>query len=140
MRGIEISGIEVFHDESSGAERGKNTIFKMKIDGMNVVHLGDLGHALSEGDVKDIGSVDVLFVPVGGYFTIDAAAAEAITKTLNPKVVVPMHYKTEKCGFPIASVDEYTKNKAVKKTDGEFEVTKENLPGTMTTYVLTPIK
>lgn len=139
-KGMAIIGTDVFHDESGGKERGKNTIFKMVIDGMNVVHLGDLGHPLSDREVKEIGAVDVLFIPVGGYFTIDSLTAEITATKLNPKVVVPMHYKTEKCGFPIAAVDDYTKNKDVKKIDGEFEIGKENLPDTVTTYVLTPTK
>jgi len=140
IRGIEIIGTDVFHDESGGTERGKNTIFKMKVDGMNIVHLGDLGHPLSDQDAKEIGGVDVLFVPVGGYFTIDAKIAESTVNKLNPKVVVPMHFKTDKCGFPIAPVDDYITNKDIKKCDGEFEITKEQLPSKMTTYVLTPTK
>lgn len=139
-KGIAIIGTDVFHDESGGTERGKNTIFKMVIDGMNVVHLGDLGHPLSDREVKEIGAVDVLFIPVGGYFTIDSLTAEIMTTKLNPKVVVPMHYKTEKCGFPIAAVDDFTKNKDVKRIDGEFDITKENLPKTIKTYVLKPVK
>jgi L-ascorbate metabolism protein UlaG (beta-lactamase superfamily) len=139
-KGIKITGTDVFHDESGGKERGKNTVFKMMIDGMSVVHLGDLGHPLSDHQVQEIGKVDVLLIPVGGYFTIDAVTADNITKQLDPKIVIPMHYKTEKCGFPIAAVDEYTKNKTTKKIEGEFAITKENLPKTMTTYVLIPTK
>jgi len=140
IKDIEIIGTDVFHDESGGTERGKNTIYKMKIDGMNVVHLGDLGHPLSEEDVKGIGTVDVLFVPVGGYFTIDSATADSLVTKLNPRIAVPMHFKTDKCDFPIAPVDDYTRNKDVKKCDGEFEIRKEKLPETMMTYVLTPTK
>ena len=140
IKGIEISGTNVFHDESGGTERGKNTIFKLKIDGMNIVHLGDLGHPLSDQEVEKIGGVDILFVPIGGYFTIDSTIAESTTKKLNPKVVVPMHFKTDKCGFPIAPIDDYIRNKDVKKFDGEFEINKEQLPDKTTTYVLTPTK
>lgn len=140
VKGIEVMGTEVFHDESGGAERGKNIVFKMLIDGMHVVHMGDLGHTLSDREINAIGPVDVLFIPVGGYFTIDATAAEAITKKLNPKIVVPMHYKTEKCSFPIAAVKEYTRNKNVVEIDGEFEIIKDNLPEEMTTYVVKPTK
>jgi len=140
IKGIEISGTNVFHDESGGTERGKNTIFKLKIDGMNIVHLGDLGHPLSDQEVEKIGGVDILFVPIGGYFTIDSTIAESTTKKLNPKVVVPMHFKTDKCGFPIAPIDDYIRDKDVKKFDGEFEINKEQLPDKTTTYVLTPTK
>lgn len=140
VKDIEITGTDVFHDESGGTERGNNTIYQMKIDGMNVVHLGDIGHPLSDEDIKNLGAVDVLFVPVGGYFTIDSAIADSMVNKINPKIAVPMHFKTDKCGFPIAPVDDYTRNKAVKKFDGEFEISKEQLPDKMTTYVLTPTK
>ena len=138
LKGIVIEGTDVFHDTSGGKERGANTVFKMTIDGIKVVHLGDLGHPLSDQEVMDIGAVDLLLVPVGGYFTIDAAAADTIIEKLKPRIVVPMHFKTEKCGFPIAAVHEFTKNKQVKEFDNEFEMSKENLPETTTTYVLTP--
>ncbi len=140
VKDMVITGTEVFHDEQNGAERGKNTIFKMIIDGMSLVHLGDLGHILSDTEVQEIGEVDVLFVPVGGHFTIDASTAQKVTERLGPKVVIPMHYKTEKCGFPIAAVDEYTKGKNVKEISGEFEITQDTLPQTMTTYLLAPVK
>jgi L-ascorbate metabolism protein UlaG (beta-lactamase superfamily) len=140
LKGIEISGFEVFHDECGGAERGQNTVFKMSIDGVSVVHLGDIGHQLSDEEIQLIGKVDILFIPVGGYFTIDATTAESIAAKLMPRIIVPMHFKTEGCGFPIAPVDDYIKNKEVKKCDGEFEISKENLPDKMMTYVLNPTK
>jgi L-ascorbate metabolism protein UlaG (beta-lactamase superfamily) len=139
-KGVEITGIESFHDESGGSERGKNTIYKLQIDGMNIVHLGDLGHPLSDEDVRKIGAVDILFVPIGGYFTIDAKTAESVVDKLNPKVVIPMHFKTNKCGFPIASADAYTRNKHVKEIEGEFHITKDQLPDNTTTYLLTATK
>ena len=140
LKGISINGFEVFHDESGGTERGQNTIFKMKIDGMSIVHLGDLGHPLADEDVQRIGDVDILFIPVGGYFTIDAATAEIVVSKLAPRIVVPMHFKTEGCSFPIAAVDEYIANREAKEFDGEFEISKETLPDEMMIYVLTPTK
>jgi L-ascorbate metabolism protein UlaG (beta-lactamase superfamily) len=137
---VTIQGYDVFHDESGGKERGKNTIFQMAVDGINIVHLGDLGHPLSDKEIEQIGTVDILFVPVGGYFTIDAELAEKTVDRLQPKIVVPMHFKTGKCGFPIAAVEEYTKNKEVRKLDGEFEITRETLPERTTTFVLMPTK
>jgi len=140
IRGITINGTEVFHDTSSGKERGKNTIFSILVDSVHVVHLGDLGHKLSYSDTAKIGKVDVLFIPVGGYFTIDAATAWDVVKMLKPKVVIPMHYKTAKCGFPIAPVDDFIKGKEVKKIDGELEITSSTLPESTTVYVLKPTK
>lgn len=140
IKDVTITGIDVYHDESQGKERGKNTIFNMSIDEMNIVHLGDIGHALSTADVQKIGNVDVLLVPVGGYFTVDAKLADDIIKTLKPKVIIPMHFKTSKCGFPIAPVDDFTRNKAYKKVDGEIAIEKGGLPPNPTIYVLTPTK
>ncbi len=140
VKGIEINGVDVFHDESGGKERGTNTVFNMKIDGMNVVHLGDLGHPLSETDAQDIGPVDILFIPVGGYYTIDAQVADEVINMLNPKVVIPMHFKTDKCNFPIAPVDDFIKDKEITKSDSEVEINKESLPAKTTFYLLMPSK
>ncbi len=140
VRDIAITGIDFYHDESGGKERGKNTVFNMLIDDINVAHLGDLGHKITSVDAQKIGKVDVLLVPVGGYFTIDAKTADDIIKTLKPKIAIPMHFKTDKCGFPIAPVEEFIKNKQAKKVDGEVEIKKENLPQATTIYVLNPTK
>jgi L-ascorbate metabolism protein UlaG (beta-lactamase superfamily) len=140
IKEIKISGVDVFHDTSEGKERGSNIIFNMLIDNMNVVHLGDLGHNLSSGEVDKIGNVDVLLIPVGGYFTIDAKVAENTINSLNPKVVIPMHFKTDKCGFPIAPVEDFIKGKEVTKVDGEVEIKKDTLPKSTTIFVLTPTK
>ncbi|MEO0095331.1 MAG: MBL fold metallo-hydrolase [candidate division WOR-3 bacterium] len=140
VKGINISGYEVYHDKSSGKERGRDVIFNIEVDGINVVHLGDLGHTLTKSDAEKIGRVDVLLIPVGGYFTIDSNEAESIVDLLNPKVVIPMHFKTSKCDFPIAPVEDFTKNKEIKKVDGEIEIKKSQLPEKTTIYVLTPTK
>lgn len=139
-KGITITGVDVYHDKNSGKERGTNTIYNMLIDEMYVIHLGDLGHTLSKSNADKIGNVDVLLIPVGGYFTIDAKDAENIINTLKPKVVIPMHFKTDKCGFPIAPVEDFIKNKEIKKVDGEIEIKKETLPVKTTIYVLAPTK
>ena len=140
IKGVSINGTEVFHDTSRGQERGRNMIYSLSMDGMKIVHLGDLGHSLSADEVKAMGTVDVLLVPVGGYFTIDGRVAENIVRMLKPKIVVPMHYKTDKCGFPIAAVEGFTKGKDVIKMDGEVEITKDKLPAVTAIYLLTPTK
>ena len=140
IKDIKISGVNVYHDTSKGKERGTNIIFNMIIDRMNIVHLGDLGHDLSPEEIKGIGNVDVLFIPVGGYFTIDAKVAESVINALKPKIVIPMHFKTDKCGFPIAPIGDFVQGKEVEKIDRELEVTKEGLPEKTTVYVLSPTK
>jgi L-ascorbate metabolism protein UlaG (beta-lactamase superfamily) len=83
------------------------------VDGINVCHSGDLGHTLSEEQVKAIGKVDLLMIPVGGFFTVDAKTATRVVEQIKPKVVIPMHYKTEKTPeFPISGVDEFIKGKS----------------------------
>jgi len=107
VKGIQITGVSTYHDENKGSKRGKNIVFKMDIDGVRVCHCGDLGHVLTEEQVKEIGDVDVLLVPVGGTFTVDAAGAMQVVKQLKPAVTIPMHYKTEDLSFNIDGVDKF---------------------------------
>jgi len=92
---VYITGVQTFHDDKEGKERGSNTVYSIDIEGINIVHLGDLGHQLDEKAIAKLGVVDVLIVPVGGHFTIDSFEASKIISTLEPKVVIPMHYKTD---------------------------------------------
>jgi L-ascorbate metabolism protein UlaG (beta-lactamase superfamily) len=140
-KGIQFKGVATAHDQSSGKERGANTIFCFALDGINVCHLGDLGHDLSDQTVAAIGDVDVLLIPVGGNFTIDAALANRVCQKLAPKVVIPMHFKNARCpGFPVAGVDDFTRGRPQAKTiDGsEVELKKEQLPTATETIVLNP--
>lgn len=106
--GIVIKGVATYHDPEQGKKRGKNTVFVIKMDGLNICHLGDLGHLLTSKQVSDIGQVDVLFVPVGGFFTIDTKQAYEVVQQLRPALVLPMHYKLDKrVTLPIAPVDEF---------------------------------
>lgn len=109
--GVMIEGLPTYHDDKSGADRGRNTVFSFSLNGVHFVHLGDLGHVLSNDDVERLGDVDVLFVPVGGHFTIDAKAAVEVIKQLQPRVVIPMHYKIEglSANLPIAGVNDFLK-------------------------------
>lgn len=98
-KGMGITGVATFHDKAGGTKRGKNIIFSFNIDGINVCHCGDLGHVLTGEQVREIGKVDVLLVPVGGRFTINAADAVEVMKQLRPAVTVPMHYRTKALGL-----------------------------------------
>jgi L-ascorbate metabolism protein UlaG (beta-lactamase superfamily) len=113
---IQFKGIASHHDESKGKERGANTIFCFTVDGIRLCHLGDLGHELSREEIAQIGNADVLFIPIGGFFTIDARVATKVADGLKPKVIIPMHYKTPQCDFPITGVEDFlTGKKNVKK-------------------------
>jgi L-ascorbate metabolism protein UlaG (beta-lactamase superfamily) len=128
--GVKIQAIPCFHDPSKGKERGKNLIFVIEADGLKVVHVGDLGHVLDPGTLQKIGPVDLLFLPVGGFYTIDAKEATEVMHAIKPRLTIPMHYRTEKCGFPITTVDDFTTGKKGVKVlnASELEITKETLP------------
>jgi L-ascorbate metabolism protein UlaG (beta-lactamase superfamily) len=104
---IDIKGIPSYHDNVEGAKRGENIIYVFKMDDYRICHLGDLGHILSIHDADAIGEVDILFVPVGGNFTIDGKEAAAVCKLLNPHIVIPMHFKTSALTFPIEGVENF---------------------------------
>lgn len=130
VAGVKVTAIPCFHDPSQGKDRGKNLIFVIEADGLSVAHVGDLGHALSLDILQKLGSVDVLLLPVGGFYTIDAKGATEVMNAVKPRITIPMHYKTEKCAFPIAGVDEFTKGKKGVRvaSTSELDVSKENLP------------
>lgn len=137
VKGVKIKAIPSFHDDKRGKERGRNLIFIIEAEGVRLAHMGDLGHTLDEDLVGKIGKVDILLIPTGGLYTIDAKAAEKVVDALNPLVIIPMHHKTEKCGFPIAPVEEFLKGKDYEKVDSsEMEFTKEGLGGKRRVVVL----
>jgi len=140
VKGLEFKGIGAYHDGKKGTERGQNTIFCFTVDGARVCHLGDLGHIPSDPEVKQVGTVDVLFLPVGGVYTIDASQATQTAQKLNPRIIIPMHYKTPHCGFPLAPVEDFTAGKTgVKVVKGsEVEIRKEKIPPSPEIVVLQP--
>jgi len=140
IKGIKFRGINTYHDANQGKDRGDNVILCFNVDGVNVCHLGDLGHPLSDQQIADVGSVDVLLVPVGGFFTIDAEVATRVCNKIKPRVIIPMHVKNERCEFPIASVDDFLKGKEnVKKLDSsEVEFKAGELPDVTGIVVLKP--
>lgn len=130
VKGIEFKGIASYHDAAKGSQRGNNIIFCFTVDSINVCHLGDLGHLLNDKQITDIGVVDILLIPVGGYFTIDAKQATTISQSLKARIIIPMHYRTAKCALPISEVDEFLKGKGnVRKLNSsEIEYEKGKLP------------
>ncbi len=137
-KGISMKGISTYHDPSQGSERGANTSFTLKIDNLQLCHLGDLGHLLSDKELAEIGPVDILLIPVGGFFTIDPKEATRVAEQIKPKILIPMHFKTAKCGFPIAPVEDFLKGKTNTKRSKASEATfdKATLPQQMEIVVL----
>jgi L-ascorbate metabolism protein UlaG (beta-lactamase superfamily) len=139
-KGIRFRGVAVHHDASQGEERGPNTAFCFSIDDIRLCHLGDLGHELSSEEVGEIGPVDVLFIPVGGFYTIDAAVASRVCDQLNPTIIIPMHFKTSQCAYPIAPVDDFlTGKKNVRRIEGsEVDLERAKLPSQTEVVLLQP--
>lgn len=95
VKGVKVRGFQTFHDDKGGSERGKNTVYLFEAEGLSVCHLGDLGHLLDEKIVEEFEDLDLLFVPVGGVYTIGPSEASKIVSKLEPKVIVPMHYRVD---------------------------------------------
>ena len=141
VKGIKITEVPAYHDAAGGAQRGKNSIFCFALDGLRVCHLGDLGHPLDDAARAAIGGVDILMVPVGGNYTIDAARATEVYTRLNARIVIPMHFKNDRCpGFPVSGVDEFIKGKTnVTRLDvSEAEFKAGVLPESAQVIVLEP--
>ncbi|RLF32786.1 MAG: Zn-dependent hydrolase [Thermoplasmata archaeon] len=130
IQGIEIQGIPSYHDEEKGAKRGKNIIFKFTMDGIRFCHLGDLGHELDEETIQKIGEIDILFIPIGGTFTIDSNQAWNVINMVKPKIIIPMHYKIGGLSLPITGIDDFLKQSKYKviPVGNEIEIEKEDLP------------
>lgn len=95
LESVRIFGFQSFHDDTKGADRGENIIFRLETENLAIVHLGDLGHPLDDKLIDAIGDVDILIVPVGGTFTIDSTQAVQVVKKLDPSIVIPMHYRVD---------------------------------------------
>lgn len=91
---VRVTAIPSFHDEVQGQKRGRNLIMRIEMDGLTVAHLGDLGEMITPAQLSALGRVDILMLPVGGHYTIDAETAKAVADAVQPRIVIPMHYKT----------------------------------------------
>ena len=96
-----IQQMDTFHDGEKGALRGDNTVTVIEADGLRTAHFGDLGHLLAPEQIAELGRIDVMLVPVGGFYTIDAGQAKAVVDQLKPRVVVPMHYRGKDFGYEV---------------------------------------
>jgi L-ascorbate metabolism protein UlaG (beta-lactamase superfamily) len=107
IKGIRITGLESFHDNEGGARRGLNTIFIIDADGVRLCHLGDIGHMPDRELLEQIGKIDVLLIPVGGYYTIDGTQAAKLAAGIGAKLTIPMHYRTGTRESAIETVDAF---------------------------------
>ena len=133
INGVDIQGIATFHDKEEGAARGKNIIFIISTDGLSIAHFGDLG--TMDIDYSLLTHIDIAFAPVGGTFTIDAKEATQLLTELNPKIFIPMHFKTNKLKFDIAGVEPFIAGKDYQQLD-YLDVDNENISGFKKVVVL----
>jgi len=138
IKGVLIIGIATFHDAEGGQKRGKNTIYLMETDGLTVCHLGDLGHVLTTEQVEEIGDVDVLLLPVAGGSTINAPMAAEVIRQLEPKVVIPMHYKTPVVKRELGQVDSFLKEMGIERPNSQpkLSLNPSNLPTSTQVFLL----
>ncbi|MFO8132655.1 MAG: MBL fold metallo-hydrolase [Thermoplasmatota archaeon] len=138
---IQIAAYPGHHDREDGAKRGDISIFRFVMDGITFCHLGDLGHAIDDELAEQIGDIDVLFVPVGGVFTIGGEEALEVCNTINPSVVIPMHYKVGGLSLPIERIDTFLDaarpRYAIRHVANEIEVEKSDLPSEPEIWVFT---
>lgn len=135
-----IRGVAAFHDNAEGSIRGNNILYKISAEGLNICHMGDLGHVLNAKEILELGEIDVLMIPVGGYYTIDANEASQVVKQINPKIVLPMHFKPENSDivYNIAGVEPFCKSlgwEIIRDVD-ELSVSTVNISSINNTIVL----
>lgn len=140
LPGVEIHAIKSFHDGVRGKKRGENVIFKFRMDGLDICHLGDLGEACTAELIELILPVDVLLIPVGGNYTIDAETAKEYVDRLMPEIVIPMHYRQKDCKIDIEKVDEFVNlfdDELITEEDtDEIELSRSDLTGETRIIVL----
>lgn len=127
--GIKITGYPSYHDKNRGQDRGENVIYKISAEGLNILHLGDLGHILEDELIEKIGEIDVLLIPVGGVYTINAEEAFILANRIKPALIVPMHFATPALTFALAPVEEFTSRFDYTVKKPYLSVKKEELDG-----------
>lgn len=138
IKGVLIIGIATFHDADRGQKKGKNTVYLVEIDGITVCHLGDLGHVLTAEQVEEVGDVDVLLLPVGGRSTINAPTAAEVIRQVEPKVVIPMHYKTPVLKRELEPVESFLKEMGIERPTSQPKLSfnPSNLPMSTQVFLL----
>ena len=138
IKGITFLGIPTWHDNDNGIKRGKNIVFKMELDGISIVHCGDLGHSLTQEQVNALSHVDILIIPAGGILTIDYPQINDLIKRLAPRVVIPMHYHTAGLSIPINNEEKFLSCMppgSITMVGNEIDFTKDELPIGMECWV-----
>ncbi len=122
VKGLKISGLPTFHDSSRGSERGANTAFRWEMQGLTFVHLGDLGHPVDAVSAPQLVGAHVLFVPAGGFFTLEPDDAAAVVRALAPRIAIPMHFRNAACSFPIETEERFVSHFSAVERSGKAPV------------------
>ena len=138
VNGVFITGVATFHDGKKGGARGRNACYLFDFGGLKICHLGDLGHIPSQAQIEALNSVDVLLVPVGAKSTINAAQAAEVVSLLEPKVVIPMHYKLPELSVEVGPLEPFLREMGVREAEPQARlvVTPSTLPGETRVVVL----
>ena len=129
IKGVYVDGISSYHDAEKGAKRGNNIIYRIEIEDIVVTHLGDLGTELDDKQLERLEGTDILLIPVGGVYTIDAQKAVSVINQIEPRIIIPMHYKTPGLKIDLDTVDKFLKAIAVKpRYEEKLKVSKKDLP------------
>jgi len=138
--GVLIDGVHTFHDNQKGAERGRNTIYVVEVEDLRVCHLGDLGHIPTAEQTEELTGIDILLAPIGGHSTIDASAAAEVVSLLEPKLVIPMHYRVDGAGGELETLEPFLKQMGISQPAAQqrLQVTHSSLPLELQVVVLEP--
>lgn len=128
-KGILVEGIDSYHDEKKGEERGGNIMYRIEVDDISVAHLGDLGTTLDNTQLEKLVGTDVLLIPVGGKYTIDAKKAVEVISQIEPRIVIPMHYKTEGVNIDLDPIEKFIKEIGLTPSyEEKLKISKKDLP------------
>lgn len=122
-KNIFIYGFRSFHDKKNGAERGTNTIYLIEAEDMRICHLGDLGEKLSDKMIEKLGQVDILMIPIGGVYSLDAKEADELIDRIEPSIILPMHYKTPALTVDLEPLDKFLSVRGIKKAEAVDHLT-----------------
>ena len=135
---VQVNGITSYHDDVQGSQRGKNTIYNILMERISIIHLGDLGHVLTDAQTSQIDEVDILMIPVGSTYTINAEVAVQVVAQLEPKIVIPMHYKIPDLKIELEGVEAFLKEMGTENLSPvpKLSITRDKLPEETTLVLL----
>jgi len=129
IKDVFVEGVESAHDEKEGSERGENIIYRIEMEDISITHLGDLGHVLDAKQLEKLEGTDILLIPVGGKYTINAAKAVEVISQIEPRIVIPMHYKIPGLKEDFDGIEKFIKELGIKpRNEEKLKISKKDLP------------